>query len=68
MDIKDWPKCAVPACLNRCCLKLNSKYCWSHTPLNDATEVGNSLFVEELRDLEEGSYGSSIHGTQQRKT
>jgi hypothetical protein len=28
----DWPKCAVPACTNRCCLRLKSRYCWPHTP------------------------------------
>lgn len=27
-----WPKCAVAACENKCCLRLNSKYCWPHTP------------------------------------
>lgn len=27
-----WPKCAVPACENKCCLRLGSKYCWPHTP------------------------------------
>ncbi|MDB5730703.1 MAG: hypothetical protein JWQ03_598 [Variovorax sp.] len=32
MDWNSWPKCAVPACENKCCLRLNSKYCWPHTP------------------------------------
>lgn len=27
-----WPKCAIPACQNKCCLRLNSIYCWPHTP------------------------------------
>jgi hypothetical protein len=32
MNWDEWPKCAVPACQNKCCLRLRSKYCWPHTP------------------------------------
>jgi len=28
----EWPKCAVPACQLKCCLRLRSRYCWPHTP------------------------------------
>lgn len=31
-DLDSWAKCAVPACTNKCCLSLKSKYCWPHTP------------------------------------
>ena len=41
-----WPKCAVPACQNKCCLRLNSIYCWPHTP-------GHSLEQDDLDLLEE---------------
>jgi hypothetical protein len=37
-----WPKCAVPACPNKCCLRLRSKYCWPHTP-GDAGEAADNL-------------------------
>lgn len=42
-----WPKCAVPACSLKCCLRLRSPYCWPHTP-GTPQEAGNSL-VEETR-------------------
>jgi len=32
-----WPKCAVPACANKCCRSLQSRYCWPHTPGDAAT-------------------------------
>ena len=31
MEFKDWPDCEVNGCFNKCCLSLNSKYCWDHT-------------------------------------
>lgn len=27
----DWPDCAVPGCPRKCCLALNSVYCFPHT-------------------------------------
>ena len=27
----DWPFCVEFGCMNRCCLALNSVYCWPHT-------------------------------------
>lgn len=27
-----WPKCALPSCPNKSCLRLKSPYCWQHTP------------------------------------
>lgn len=41
-----WPKCAVPACQNKSCLRLNSIYCWPHTP-------GLQLEPEDIDQLEE---------------
>lgn len=41
-----WPKCAVPACQNKCCLSLNSIYCWPHTP-GSAEEARRNLAETE---------------------
>lgn len=41
-----WPKCAIPACLNKSCLRLKSIYCWPHTP-------GQRLEQDDLDLLEE---------------
>ena len=41
-----WPKCAVSSCQNKSCLRLNSIYCWPHTP-------GQELEQEDLDLLEE---------------
>lgn len=41
-----WPKCAVPACQNKCCLRLRSKYCWPHTP-GSAQEAAANLAQTE---------------------
>ena len=30
-EYSEWPKCAIAACKNKCCLSLNSIYCWPHT-------------------------------------
>lgn len=30
----EWPYCVVPGCRNRCCLALNSIFCFPHTPGN----------------------------------
>lgn len=30
----DWPDCAVDGCPNKCCLALDSIYCFPHTPGN----------------------------------
>ena len=47
MNWEDWPKCAIPACPLKCCLRLNSIYCWPHTPGVDPKEVAESLATEE---------------------
>ena len=41
-----WPKCAVPACQLKCCLRLNSKYCWPHTP-GTPEQARESLAAEQ---------------------
>lgn len=41
-----WPKCAVPVCQNKSCLRLNSIYCWPHTS-------GQQLEPEDIDLLEE---------------
>lgn len=48
-----WPKCAVPACQNKCCLRLNSKFCWPHTP-GSASEAADSLDDEDMLTEDEG--------------
>lgn len=30
----NWPDCAIKACPNKCCLALDSVYCFPHTPGN----------------------------------
>ncbi len=51
IDWGDWPKCAVPACQNRCCLRLRSKYCWPHTP-GSPLEAQQNLLETEMRPQE----------------
>jgi hypothetical protein len=41
-----WAKCAVPACQNKCCLSLRSKYCWPHTPGTSQDARDNLLETE----------------------
>jgi hypothetical protein len=47
-----WPKCAVPACQNKCCRRLESKYCWPHTPGAPA-EAAENLRETEVNPLDE---------------
>lgn len=30
----NWPDCAIEGCPNKCCLALDSKFCFPHTPGN----------------------------------
>lgn len=34
LDMDAWPDCAVEGCLNKCCLALDSPFCFPHTPGN----------------------------------
>ncbi len=45
-----WPKCAIPVCQNKSCLRLGSIYCWPHTP-------GQQLEAEDLEVLEDEDTG-----------
>lgn len=47
-----WPKCAVSACQNKCCLRLNSIYCWPHTP-GAMTEEDEETLLEEDDSFED---------------
>lgn len=47
-----WPKCAISVCENKCCLRLNSKYCWPHTPGIDPKEIAVSLEEEDSEVVE----------------
>lgn len=52
-----WPKCAVAACVNKCCLRLNSIYCWPHTPGQLEADDLDLLEEEESEDTNvEDSY------------
>ena len=50
----NWPDCAIEGCPNKCCLALDSIYCFPHTPGNvhvkhmkiDAANI-TSLDIEE---------------------
>ena len=46
-----WPKCAIAPCENKACIRLNSKYCWPHTP-GALSEQDKTLLVEENEELE----------------
>ncbi len=50
MDLNYEPSCAIPACENKACLSLASRYCWAHTPSGKTPEE----FLEELEQLVEG--------------
>lgn len=52
----DWPDCAVPGCPNQSCLRLNSKYCWPHTP-GSADEARRNLEATEPQPEAELSSG-----------
>jgi hypothetical protein len=43
-----WPKCAIPACENKSCRALRSKFCWPHTP-GDALTAQQNLLETEIR-------------------
>jgi len=43
-----WPWCAVPGCDNKCCLALDSKYCWPHTPGTPEQALANLKETEAL--------------------
>ena len=53
-DFANWPDCAIDGCPNKCCLALDSVFCFPHTPGNkhvkhmkiDAANL-TSLDVEE---------------------
>ena len=47
-----WPKCAVPICENKCCLRLNSIYCWPHTP-GTPGEAAENIIATESEEVEE---------------
>jgi hypothetical protein len=32
IDLDEWPNCAVDGCEYKCCLALESPYCYAHTP------------------------------------
>ena len=52
-----WPKCAIPACENKSCLRLSSIYCWPHTPGQIAEDDIDLLAEEEGEDTNvEDSY------------
>lgn len=34
-DMAAWPDCAKDGCTNKCCLALDSIYCFPHTPGNE---------------------------------
>ena len=34
MDLNDWPDCGIEGCENKCCLALDSDFCFPHTPGN----------------------------------
>jgi hypothetical protein len=59
-----WPKCAVPACANKSCLRLSSKYCWPHSSGN-ADEVLASLKNEEIVGASDSSLNGESCKTQQ---
>lgn len=33
-DFANWPDCAIDGCPNKCCLALDSVFCFPHTPGN----------------------------------
>jgi hypothetical protein len=35
IDLEDWPDCKIEDCEYKCCLALNSVYCYAHTPGTD---------------------------------
>ena len=40
LKMKSWPDCLIPSCPNKCCLALESPYCYPHsfTELQRASE------------------------------
>lgn len=53
-EFNAWPKCAVPACTNKSCRRLGSKYCWPHTPV-DPTSFASLAVGERFRFFAGGS-------------
>lgn len=54
MNLEDWPDCAVRGCRNKCCLRLNSRYCWPHTP-GTPQEAMENLLETEFATEQEGA-------------
>lgn len=49
IDQDEWPDCAIDGCEYKCCLALESVYCFRHTPGSDAVkhikiDARNSLY------------------------
>lgn len=62
-----WPKCALSSCQNKSCLRLNSKYCWPHTPGSTDEALENLLsgadaeeFAERMDAESDASQGDAI--------
>ncbi len=46
--LDNWADCAITGCPNKCCLRLNSKYCFPHT-MSDKTynEIVTEISISE---------------------
>lgn len=42
-----WPNCAIPGCPNKCCLRLESKYCHPHTGIGESYDEMMSKILEK---------------------
>lgn len=53
MDYDDWPDCPIEGCVYKCCLALDSIYCFHHTPGNKYVklikiDMRNLALIDEL--------------------
>lgn len=45
-----WPKCGIPACEAKACIRLRSIYCWPHTPALGLPTLGLDEVADSLRE------------------
>ncbi len=59
-DEEEWPRCIIPDCTNKCCLRLNSPFCYPHSGTEKLPKKWNSEKGITLRKLEYSRNGLNM--------
>lgn len=60
-DFADWPDCAIEGCQRKCCLALDSIYCFPHTPGNPHVN-GMKIDIRNPEPIEEDEPADALEG------